>query len=158
MSPHPSAALVWILDVLAQHDVAYKITGGLAARLHGVDRSLADIDIDIARNDFESIRADIVPYLIFGPAEFQDEHWRLYLATLSYGGQEIDICSAVAELRISGTTEWTEYVSRLDDYDTKECNGRIVRVETIPNLIRYKSILQREVDIEDIRQLKVGQV
>lgn len=96
--------------------------------------------------------------MIYGPQEYKDGHWQLYLATLRYRGQEIDICSTSAKLYNHETLQWQDYQSHLEEYDEKELFGRIARVETIENLITYKSILAREVDLEDIRQLRVRQV
>jgi len=93
------AALRWIVDVLHRHQVPFQITGGCAAKTYGSTRELNDIDIDIPRKDFKKILTAVKPYITFGPQRYKDGKWDVYLMTLNYIGQEIDIGSA--EFKVS---------------------------------------------------------
>ena len=92
-------AFLWIIDILERHKILYRISGGLAARAYGVDRELADIDIEVAEKDIFSIVEDVKPYIIFGPARSNNNSWDLQLLTLSYEGQDIDISESEAKCR-----------------------------------------------------------
>ena len=67
---HPSdeakkvgAALAWIVEILERHGVPYQVVGGLAARAHGAERPIVDIDLyvpfDLADAALEEIRSHV---------------------------------------------------------------------------------------------------
>ncbi|CAN5441117.1 hypothetical protein BH10PSE19_BH10PSE19_04410 [soil metagenome] len=98
-----SSALRWITDILKSKHVPFQIAGGLAAIMYGAERELVDIDIDIPENAFPLILPEVSPYIIFGPTYFKTELWNIYLLTLNYQGQEIDLGGAYAT-KIFNTT------------------------------------------------------
>jgi RimJ/RimL family protein N-acetyltransferase len=87
-------ALLWIIPILRKHHIPFQIAGGLAMQAYGSKRALRDIDIDIPETDFKTIRQDVAPFITFGPDNFKDKNWDLFLMTLNYKGQEIDISGA----------------------------------------------------------------
>ena len=147
-------AFLWVTDILEKKGIVYKISGGLAARTYGVNRELADIDIEIADKDIDMIVGDVKPYVIFGPARFIDADWDLELMTLSYAGQEIDIAGSDAKIFNKITGQWENCSGDSKSIELKEIFGKKVPVESRESLIVYKSKLSREVDLEDIKQLK----
>lgn len=147
-------AFLWIINILEQKEIIYKISGGLSARLYGVNRDLADIDIEIADQDILSIVEDVKPYIIFGPARYKDLNWDLELMTLLYEGQEIDIAGINSKIFNQNTGKWEKCPSNIHDVTIIEIYGKKVPVEPIKSLIAYKSKLAREVDLEDIKQLQ----
>ena len=147
-------AFHWIINILKKHGIEYKISGGFAALAYGVDRELADIDIEMADTDILKVAEDAKSYIIFGPARYKDEKWDLQLMTLNYEGQEIDIASTNAKIFNQATRQWEEIPSDLKNYELKEAFGMNVPVETLDSLITYKLKLAREVDVEDVRQLQ----
>lgn len=151
------AAFHWIIDILENKGIRYKISGGFAARMHGVSRELADIDIEIADEDILKITGDVEPYIVFGPARFRDESWDLKLMTLNYLGQEIDIAGNEALMYDRSHSVWERCSNGLEDAELMEVFHRKVWIESPDSLIRYKTKLGREVDIEDVRQLKAIQ-
>lgn len=148
-------AFLWVTDILDQKGIRYRISGGLAARAYGVDRELADIDIEVADKDTPFIIDNIKPYIIFGPARYKDENWDLNLVTLRYLGQEIDIASDNAKIFNKKTKLWEKCSSELSDFDIRPVFGKKVPVEPMESLILYKTNLARDVDLEDVRQLKI---
>ncbi len=148
-------AFQWIINILERHNITYRISGGLAARAYGVDRELADVDIEIAEADIFKIIGDVKPYIIFGPGHYKDTYWDLQLLTLKYAEQDIDICGIEAKIYNQNTKEW-QYCS-INNNETIEYRsifGKIVPVEDINSLILYKKKLGREVDLLDISQLE----
>ena len=87
-------ALIWITDILNKYQIPFQISGGFAAKIHGSPRPLNDIDIDIPKDSFGKIMTDVKKYITYGPRHHKDKKWDLYLMTLNYHGQEIDIGSA----------------------------------------------------------------
>ena len=147
-------AFHWIIELLEQRNIEYKISGGLAARLHGARRELADIDIEVSDADVRNIAEDVKSYIIFGPARYIDENWNLELMTLNYEGQEIDIAGTGAKIFNHKQKRWENCPGDVQTIEIKEAFGRKVPVESLDSLIAYKSILGRDVDLEDIRQLQ----
>lgn len=149
-------AFHWIIDLLEKRGIAYKISGGFAARLHGAKRELADIDIEVSDADVVKVAEEVKPFIIFGPDRYIDENWDLELMTLSYEEQEIDIAGIDAKIFNQKTKLWELCPGDLQTVVTKEAFGRQVPVESIESLITYKSMLAREVDLEDIRQINTA--
>lgn len=148
-------ALKWIVNILDKYKVPFQITGGLAARIYGSERELADIDIEISDSNFEKITPEIKDYIIFGPDIFKDENWDLLLMTLKYENQEIDICGAdSAKIFNQNTKNWEKLNSDLLKAVIKEVYKIKIPVIPIENLIKYKSKMLRNVDKEDISFLK----
>lgn len=150
-------AFLWITSILEQHGIAYKIIGGFAARLYGVNRELADIDFEITDSDILEVKKYVEPYIIFGPERYLDENWDLEMMTLEYEGQEIDICGAGAKLYNFKTGVWEGRFDNFPKNTLAEIYGKLVPLEPLGLLIDYKSKLAREVDLEDIRQLSEKQ-
>ncbi len=148
-------AFLWIVNLLEQKKISYRISGGFAGRVYGVKRELADIDIQIADEDFSLIKEDVKPYVIFGPARYQDENWDLNLITLEYLGQEIDLASTNALFFNQNTKLWEKWVTTLDDFEIREVYNKKIPIEPLQSFIAYKTKLAREVDLEDVRQLKI---
>ena len=71
--------------------IFYKISGGLAAQLHGAKRELADIDIEVSDADVGKVAQDVKPFIIFGPTRYIDENWNLELMTLSDQAISFDV-------------------------------------------------------------------
>ena len=147
------AAFHWIIDILERRRIVYKITGGFAARVHGVDRELADIDIDVANESILKIVDDVKPYVIFGPGRYKDDSWDIELMTLKFEGQEIDISGTEAKIFNQETKRWGPQIGNLQSIEVKKVFGRKIPIESKSSLIAYKSKLTREVDLEDIKQL-----
>jgi hypothetical protein len=148
-------ALTWITGVLKEHKIPFQITGGLAAIAYGANRPLADIDIDIPDDQFARILDDVKPYIIFGPARFKSDKWDLLLMTLSYQGQEIDISGADSTRIFNAITkEWVLLNETLLTVPLQKIFDLHLPVIPLKNLMYYKKILAREVDLIDVYQIE----
>ncbi len=151
---HTEAALRWIVNILRNHNVPFHITGGLAAKVYGSKRELADIDIDIPEAAFDDLVSDVKDYIVYGPQQFTDDSWDILLMTLNYQGQDIDIAGAYeAQLFDRTTHRWVPARVDLSKAIIRQCYGISVPVMRKDELIAYKSKLQREVDKEDLQYL-----
>ncbi len=152
----PSAvnALNWIISILNKHNITYQITGGLAAKVYGATRPLADIDIDVSNAAIESILSDVKPFIVYGPMRYQDELWDILLLTLDYHGQLIDFSGADDGLVFnSQLTKWKKCEVNFSAAVKKKINNLTVSIIDKNELIKYKSELKREVDLLDVEAL-----
>lgn len=149
------AGLIWITDILKKYQIPFQITGGLAPIVYGANRPLADIDIDIPDDQFHHIINDVKPYIIFGPARFKSEKWDLMLMTLNYQGQEIDLSGADSAYVLNAQIgAWIKLNENLTTAPVKKVFDLDFPIIPIKNLIYYKKILAREVDLIDINQIE----
>jgi len=147
-------AFHWIINIIERNKIPYKISGGFAARVHGVDRELADIDIEMPEEFLKIVENETSQYIISPLQMFIDENWKIVLMTLNYEGQEIDICSTEAQIFNQKTKSWEQRNGNLENSINTEIYGKSIKIDSIQSLISYKSKLGREVDIEDVKQLK----
>lgn len=149
------AALEWITRIISKHNIPYQIAGGLAVRAYGSTRPLQDIDIDISEVDFEKILEDVSEYATFGPAWYKDEVWNIYLMTLNYHGQDIDICGA-HQLKVYNKLngKWERIHTNFSRVAYINIEGLSLPVIARDELIAYKRMLARPIDILDVNWLE----
>lgn len=138
MKPNTKLALEWIVEIFQRHSVPFQISGGCAAKIYGSPRELNDIDIDIPRDCFERILKDVSPYLTYGPAFFENEKWRLYLMTLNYEGQEIDIGEENACVSSVNGKNWISLNTDFSKVEKRMFLGIEVPVMPREKLLEYK--------------------
>lgn len=149
------AALEWITNILKHHNIPFQITGGLAVRAYGSDRELADIDIEIPESDFIKIQHEVSQYIVFGPANHKSELWDLFLMTLNYNSQEIDISGAYHTKifnKVDGT--WVLLTVDFAKVNYIDIFGLSLPVIHRKDLIDYKRVLKRPVDLLDLDYLE----
>lgn len=150
-------ALRFILDLFATNQVSYRISGGLAAKIYGSDRALADIAVELSNNDIILLLPFISEYLTYGPQRYQDDEWNLFLATLSYKGQLIDLCGTDEQyIYNKSTLQWEQERIDLSIFEEKVVFDILVRVTPKAELLSYKSKIAREVDFADINAISTN--
>lgn len=148
------AAFYWIIDVLKRLKIPFQISGGLAALAYGANRPLADIDIDIPEESFDIIKTEVKPYIIYGPDLHKSDVWELMLMQLDYHHQIIELCGAYQTKIYDKTTHrWVAIPANFSNAQTKNIFGMDVPVIAKKELIFYKKILAREVDLIDLKQM-----
>ncbi len=104
-------ALAWIVGILNRHNTPFQISGGFAAKLYGSPRPLNDIDLDIPRDGFDKIIEEVKAYIVYGPEQYKDKKWDVYLMTLNYHGQEIDVGEKDFSIHDSASDSWLKFTS-----------------------------------------------
>jgi hypothetical protein len=149
------AALIWITDILKELNVPFQIAGGLAARVYGAKRELDDIDIDIPEDKFDVVKERVAEFITFGPEHFVSDKWDLMLMTLRYHDQDIDLGGAYqTKIFDIFTQQWRLLETDLTKTEMKEIFGLLFPVIPCKDLIEYKKMLSREVDVIDIREIQ----
>ena len=155
MTKNTKKALTWITEILKKHQISFQITGGLAAIAYGATRELDDIDIDIPDGKFDLIIEDVKSFITYGPARFKSDKWDLLLMTLNYHGQEIDLSGANSTYIFNDNNqEWIKLSDDLTKISMQNIYGLVLPVISYVDLVNYKKILARNVDIIDINQME----
>lgn len=155
LSKKTEEALKWIVGILNTKNISYQICGGFAGKMYGSPRPLNDIDIDIPEKNFTDIMNDVEKYIIFGPKYFNDGKWDMYLMTLNYNGQEIDIGGAF-DIKVSNK-ERTEWIPIPADFSTVrhlKVGSIDIDVMSPKKLIEYKNFLDGEHQVVDIQAVE----
>lgn len=148
-------ALRWIVKILETANVPFQILGGFAAHVYGSPRKIADIDIAIPESKFSTILPKIKEYVVFGPERYLDEEWDLQLITMLYDGQVIDLAGANEKKIFDRKTQkWVAFPTDFSTSEYKEIYDMKIPFIRKDKLIEYKTMLSRDVDIEDVRFLE----
>lgn len=151
-------ALDWIIPILKNRGIKFHITGGFAAHLYGANRAINDIDIDIPYEAFDDLMPDIKEYISQDLIRYQDSHWDMFLVTLDYKGQIIDL---------SGDRDAFIFNHRTQTKDSLKMNfglaiiinryGHALPVQNPHDLIEYKEKIiyeeaKHQADASAVRQ------
>lgn len=148
-------ALKFLESAFSSRQIPYLIIGGLAANLYGASRPLADIDIGVPDACLPLLSEKLQPYLVSPLQHYQDELWDLQLITLNIHGQEIDIFG-VDTIKVfnAQTSAWQPLELDLLHPCIFNYQGLLLSLIPQQQLIKYKQVLRRPVDIQDIRELQ----
>ncbi len=147
-------AFNWIIGILRKHNIRFQISGGLAARLYGATRPIADIDIEMSDDGFDKILSDVKKYVVFGPERYIDETFNVQLLTLNYKDQEIDLSGENGEKIFDKKLgKWADNDVNFSTAVNMKAFGLDVPVISKEALIKYKSLIQRDVDWSDIKEI-----
>lgn len=150
-----SQALSWIVSLLNQHQIQYQIVGGLAAQAYGAKRPLVDIDLYMPFDQTQAALAAMKPYLTRAPASHRSTAWDLVFLALEYEGVEIEIGDSSTDPRFYNRIDQQWEAQAIDYAASKIVRLYGVDVTVMPKaeLVRYKTMLDREVDHLDIQQI-----
>jgi hypothetical protein len=152
-----AAALAWIVGILSEHKIPFLVTGGLAARIYGSTRPLADIDLDVPEECLPVLAGFLASHVVFGPARVQDQEWDITLLTLSYAGWSIDLGGAYRTRVFDRAAQsWVAVRTDLETAVRLEVFGLEVPVVAKDDLVAYKRRLNREVDRIDVAAVEAS--
>lgn len=147
--------LAYLVEKLNAVGIEFQVSGGLAAIVHGATRPLYDIDLEIHKEDVETVRALFKDYITEdwnNDLEGPDDQFDIWIMKLEIDGVPIDINQVEEVYLISKTGERTLQPSAMDT-EPKEFMGLILPALRKEPLVAYKRTLGREVDLEDIKYL-----
>lgn len=138
-----------MVDFFQNRKIPYQITGGLAGNLYGSAWKLHDIDLETHLEHLPEIEEAFYDHIASPTKIYQDEEFSIWLLQLNFNGVMVDI-NAVEDFFLAGTNK---IETNLDDAVEMNFFGRKVKVQPLKDLIAYKKILKREVDVRDLSQL-----
>ena len=150
-----SQALTWIVTLLNDHQVPYQVVGGLAAQAYGASRPLVDIDLYIAFDQAQLVLDAMKPYLTRAPAPHRSAAWDLVYLAMEYQDVQIEIGDSSTDARFYNRID-QRWEAQVIDYTASQIvrlYGVDVAMMPKAELLRYKRMLDREVDHLDLQQI-----
>lgn len=150
-----SQSLNWIVSILNRHQIPYQIIGGLAAKAYGAKRPLVDIDLYAQLDEAQAALEEMKPNVIRNPSPYRSTSWDVTYMALDYCGVLIEIGDSSTNPRIYNQLGQCWEPLLFDFTKSTLMNLYDVEVTVMPKdeLIRYKAMLNREVDLLDIQQI-----
>ena len=148
-------ALRWIVEVLRGIGVPFQAVGGLAARAYGARRPLHDLDFYVPTHRLGDVADAAQAYVVRPPLHYRDESWDLVFMKMEFHGCEIELGGADGALFFDRhADQW-----RAADIDFTRSVDRVVFGVSLPTmplnqLIAYKQMLGRDVDHQDITEMR----
>ncbi len=153
---HIHNALKWLVSLLERHRVPYQVVGGLAAQAYGATRPLVDIDLYMPFRQAKPALEEMRPYLQREPGPHRSAAWDLVYLALEYEGVWIEIGDSDQEPRFFSRLDQIWELQGIDFRKSQKAMLYGVELAVMPKeeLIRYKAKLDREVDHQDIGEMR----
>lgn len=146
-------ALRELIDVMEEHQINFVVIGGLAAIAWGARRDLADIDIQVGRDDFAKVAEVFVDKIVQAPRHYETEKWDINQMIVRLHGVDVDICQAEdfyvkkdGASHAVANTVGNAPVLKVDDLE--------ISVLPLDDLVAYKRLISRPVDQDDLFLLR----
>ena len=147
-------AAQWILGLLRDRNIPFLICGGLAAKGYGSERDLNDIDLFVPGEHFSSVVQAGQEFVSKAAAHRQEEGWDLTYVQFKYEGIKVEVGSADSPKIFDAVSEtWVPLNIDFSRYVPMHLLGLELPLMLKDDLLLYKSVLSRPVDIEDIRAI-----
>ncbi|MBT2775196.1 hypothetical protein J7J47_23540 [Halomonas sp. ISL-60] len=148
-------AAKWIVEVLRDSNIPFQICGGLAAKGYGAERELNDIDLFVPGEHFQKVVQAGQSFISKPAKHYCEEGWDLTYVQFKYEGIKVEVGSADgAQIFDVASQAWVPLKIAFDRYVTVTLLGLALPVMLKEDLIRYKTVLSRPVDIDDIRAMR----
>lgn len=148
-------AAQWIEGVLRNRNIPFQICGGLAAKGYGSERALNDIDLFVPSEHFLTVVQAGQANISKPATHYCEEGWDLTYVQFKYEGIKVEAGNAEgAQIFDAASQAWVPLNIAFDRYETASLLGLELPLMLKEDLIRYKSVLSRPVDIDDIRAIR----
>ncbi|MCC5860076.1 MAG: hypothetical protein JJT90_18130 [Ectothiorhodospiraceae bacterium] len=147
-------AAQWIVGILRDRNIPFLICGGLAAKGYGSERDLNDIDLFVPGEHFSSVVQAGQEYISKAARHYCEEGWDLTYVQFKYKGVKVEVGNADGPRILDAENQtWVPFVIDFSRYKTVRLLGLDLPLMLADDLVWYKSVLSRPVDIEDIRAI-----
>lgn len=148
-------ALSWITSLLRECGVPFQAVGGLAAQAYGARRPLVDIDLYAPFDQAAEAIERMQPFIVRAPGPHRSESWDLVYLAMFYEDVEIEIGDSSTDPKFYNVIDqrWAPQIIDFEASEMRTVYGVEIPVMPKDELIRYKRMLDREVDHMDIREI-----
>lgn len=148
-------AAQWVVGLLRDRNIPFLICGGLAARGYGSERDLHDIDLFVPGEHFLSVVQAGQAFVSKAAAHRQEEGWDLTYVQFKYEDVKVEVGSADGpQIFDTSHQDWVPLSIDFSRYVTVNLLGLELPLMSKEDLIQYKSVLSRPVDVEDIHAIR----
>ena len=151
-----------LFKALNDAGVRYVVVGGLAVVLHGHARLTVDVDLVVDLDEGQALRAidalvglGLRPRVPVNPRDFADrsvrETWIRDRGMQVFSMFDPSNPMRMVDLFVDHPVPFEELWSRSQEFELRDT---IVRVASIPDLVRLKRLAGRPQDLADIEQLE----
>jgi hypothetical protein len=149
-----SAALEWVVEKLENLSIPYQVVGGLAARVFGAKRPIADIDMYIPASCGARLASEMQDYLTKPLKHYVEDVWDIEYFQIKFRGQKIEFgLSPGAKIFDTTSKKWVEQTIDFSKSERMIFEGIEILVMPRDDLVAYKKLLGREVDRWDIEAI-----
>lgn len=143
-----------MVETLRRLDIPFMVVGGLAARSYGATRPLVDIDFYIPGDRFTDLVPAVADHIVFGPKPLTGAGWDLVFMKLELEGRVVEVGDG-SDVRVRGGAEepWIDVSVDFERVDHRRIFGVEVPVMRRADLVAYKRLLGRDVDLRDLAEL-----
>jgi hypothetical protein len=146
--------LKFLVEILSQHNIEYQFTGGLAGNVYGSTWPLHDIDLEVAQNDIGRVADIFKDYTVRPLSRFVDEEFDLMLLGLRINQVDVEI-NQVEDAWIFTNGIRTQLNTDLSRKNKMNFLNLELYVQPLEDIIKYKNLLGRQADINDLMKLKL---
>ncbi|ARU55726.1 hypothetical protein OLMES_1651 [Oleiphilus messinensis] len=148
------SAVHWIVSLLRERHVPFLICGGLAARGFGSNRVLNDIDLFVPGEYFSEVVEAGQCYISKPAARRVEEGWDLTYVQFEYQGIKVEVGNAEGvKIFDASQASWTALNIDFTRKIELILLGLKLPLMLAEDLVWYKSVLCRPVDLEDIQAI-----
>lgn len=146
-------ALSYLSGKLQMHGVPFVIIGGLAAIAWGAKRQLADIDILVNSKDFIRVSDLFYHELRVRPRHYTKNNWDIQQFILEINETTVDVCDGDRLFFYKDNIKH-KLRNNINNPVIREICGLNVPVVPLAELVRYKRLIARPVDLEDLSYIE----
>ncbi len=147
-----------LIATFDRHKISYQVTGGLAGNIYGSKWPLHDIDIEVSQRDMAKVVELFREYTVRPLFRFVDEEFHLMLLGLCINDIEVEINQAEEAFIFSDGVR-IQLDTDLGKAKKIRFLGLYILVQPLDDIIKYKQLLKRNNDVNDLMNLpKTGLV
>lgn len=153
LSKHQIRALGELSEKLSNSNLQYLVIGGLAALAWGVERTLVDIDIQVSKKDFDKVKGLFSRNIEVDDRRYLTDRWDIRQMIIKLHDTDIDVCQAEDFYVLKDDCRCL-VPNQVKRAVPKQIYGINAPVMPLNQLIAYKQIIARPIDLQDIAALQ----
>lgn len=140
-----------LVDYFESNTILYRFTGGFSGNLFGSRWKLQDLDIEVTLESLYELQKSFKNFITKPIHRYVDEEFEIWLLQLKIYGVDIDI-NAIEDFYIKPDFK---IESDIENSVNAVFENRIIRTQSLEDIITYKTLLKRNNDLKELNNLKI---